>query len=171
MVSGTSEYALPTDCLDIVRVAHKGIKLRRISKFELDSLLTGDWTADTGTPESYIVDRDPNNQKLILYPIPQSDDAGANLVEEWIKIPPTLSSDSSVPLDGHTLLSPYLPALAYKAAEYLLYVQPTTESVEMAAKYEKEYRKLSAQCIDTFNGMAQTTPVRMRGGRYFKGIS
>lgn len=170
VVDGQSEYDLPTDCLDITRVTHKGTKLGRISKFELDSYMSGDWSADGGTPALYYVDLDPNNKKLVLYPTPGSGDAGANLVEEWVKIPPTLTTDSSVPLDGHTLLAPYHSALAYKAASYLLHVLPDEKSVKMAADYEAQYKDLVSQCIETFKQMGQTTPMRMRGGRYFRGL-
>lgn len=147
-------------------MAHKGLDLKRISKFELDRYTQQDWTDDKGTPRYYYVDLDPNNKKYGLYPIPKDADAGANVAIEYIKIPPSLSADSSVPLDSHTLLAPYHDALAYKAAANLLEIYPTQETIVMAEKYEAKYKDYVSHCIETFKGLSITQPVRMRGGRY-----
>lgn len=175
VVAGTSEYSLPSDVLDIIRVAHRGIRLQRLSKFELDNLYQSDWSDDEGTPHSYYVDLDPNNKKLRLFPVPKAADAGANLVEEWVKIPPTLSSDASVPFDGHTLLVPYHMALAYKAASEFLKVElqnnPNGQGVLATIReYEREYNRLVSHCIETFKHLGETSPMRFRGGRYHKGL-
>lgn len=165
-VADQAAYDLQTDCLDIKRLAHKGLELKRISKFELDRYTGQDWTDDKGTPRFYYVDLDPNNKKYSLYPIPQGNDAGVNLAQEYIKIPPSLSSDSSVPLDSHTLLVPYHDALAYKAAATLLDILPDQAALVMIQRYEKKYEQYVSHCIETFNALSVTQPVRMRGGRY-----
>lgn len=165
-VADQQEYALQSDVLDIKRMAHKGIELKRISKFDLDMYTGQDWTDDKGTPRYYYVDLDPNNKKYGLYPIPQAGDAGANLAIEYIKIPPTLSSDSSVPLDGHTLLTPYHNALAYWAAKELLAMNPSQENMVRVQSYWKRYEDEVSHCIETFKHMAQSATWRMYGGRY-----
>lgn len=165
-VADQASYDLQSDCLDIKRLAHKGLELKRVSKFELDRYTGQDWSDDKGTPRLYYVDLDPNNKKYYLYPIPQGEDAGAYLAQEYIKIPPTLSSDSSVPLDSHTLLAPYHDALAYKAAATLLDILPDQQSVAMIQRYEKKYEQYVSHCIETFKALSVTQPVRMRGGRY-----
>jgi hypothetical protein len=170
-VDGTSEYSLPTDVLDITRLAHKGIRLRRMSKFDLDIQLQSDWSDDTGTPRSYFVDLDPNNKVYRVYPTPQAADAGANLTIEYIKIPPALSADSSVPFDGHTLMTPYHMAIVYFAAAELLKQNPDEARIAKIRLYQKEYEILVAQCRETFKAMSDTVPLRMRGGRYFKEVS
>jgi len=164
-VADQAAYDLPSDVLDIKRMAHKGLELRRISKFELDRYTGQDWTDDKGTPKFYYVDLDPNNKKYYLYPIPQGEDAGANVAVEYIKLPPALSSDSSTPFDGHTLMVAYHDALAYKAAATLLDIQPTQESIVMAQRYEKRFDELVSHCIETFKALSATQPIRMRGGR------
>lgn len=172
VVDGTQEYSLPSDVLDIKRMAHRGLLIRRIEKFDLDILRSSDrWDDDTGTPKYYYVDLDPNNKKFGLFPIPKSEDAGANLTVEYIKIPPTLSADADVPLDSHTLLTPYHMAIAYwAAAEFLradIRNNPNPQAVLIQIdKYEREYGKLVSHCIETFGAMAHTKPFRMRGGRY-----
>lgn len=168
VVADTASYDLPTDVMDIERVALSGIELRRISKFELDRLTGANWSADDGTPGYYYVDLDPNNKKIYLYPVPQSGDAGTdNLVIEYVKIPPTLSTGTSVPLDAHTLLTPYHMALAYKAAYDLLVADPTQENLLRASAFLKEYTKLVDDCVNLFRHMEEDAPLRMGGGRYF----
>jgi len=169
-VDGTQEYALPSDVMDIVRVAHKGVELRRISKADLDFYTTERWDDDSGTPLYYYVDLDPNNKKYGLYPIPTGADAGANVAIEYVKIPPTLSTDSSVPLDGHTLLVPYHNALAYFAAKELMVTDPSRENSARVGAYAKRYSDEVSHCIETFKHMEQSEGWRLKGGRYHKNI-
>lgn len=171
IVAGTTEYSLPSDVLDVSRVTANSRLIQRTSELDLD-IDSGlqDWTDDEGRPYRYYVDLDPNNKKLRLFPEPQSDDAGSNNLRiEYVKIPPSLSSDSSVPLDSHTLLVPYHDALAYLAAADLLKIQPSQQSVVMVNSYEKEYRDLVSHCIETFKNLADQKPMRFRGGRYYRG--
>jgi hypothetical protein len=164
-VDGTAEYDLPTDILDVLRVAHKGLKLESISAYELDVRLNQDWTDDTGTPTRYYVDLDPNNKKIRLYPIPEAADAGANLTLEYLKMPPALSSDSDVPLDSHTLLTPYHDALAYYAASSLLNIQPDQAALVMIGQYDKKYNQLVEQCLEDFRSMGNQRPMNIYRGR------
>jgi len=167
-VAGTRSYALPADVMDIERMAHKGIRLKRTSKFELDSLLNSDWTVNNGTPNHFYVDLDPNNQKYYLYPNPQGADAGANLDIEYVKIPPALSSDSSVPFGGHTLLAPYNDSLAYWAAKELLAINPDQAAIVKINLYNKHYQDDVNSCIEMFKNLEQSSLWRFVGGRYFK---
>jgi len=166
-----AEYALPSDTIDIVSVTANDDLLKRIAKYDLYTQVGNDWATETGSPTHYWIDIDPNNQKLGLYPIPEGGDAGTdNLDIEYIKMPPALTDDSSVPFDGHTLLYPYHMAIAYWASADLLRVYPTQEHIVMIQQYMKEYDKAVSDCIETFKHMAESTPMRMRGGRYFKGL-
>lgn len=165
VVDGTSEYSLPTDIMDVLRVAHKGIKIESLSAYELDLRLNQDWTDDIGTPTNYYVDLDPNNKKLRLFPIPQAADAGANLTVEYLKIPPTLSADASVPFDGHTLLIPYHDAIAYWAAASLLMVRPDQPALVMSGNYMNKYQGYVDKCIEAFIGMGNTRPINIYRGR------
>lgn len=169
-VTGTQEYALQTDVMDIIRMAHKGVELIRISKADLDFYTTARWDQTNGTPKYYYVDLDPNNKKYGLYPIPESGDAGANLAIEYVKIPPTLSGDSSVPLDGHTLLTPYHNSLAYWAAKELLMINPSEENLVRVKQYTDRYNDEISNCIETFKHLEQSQGWRMKGGRYHKGL-
>lgn len=166
IVSGTSEYALPSDVLDIKRLAVNGIELERISKFQLDLENSGDWSTTAGTPKRFYVDLDPNNQKYRLHPIPQDGDVGTNNIAiEYIKIPPTLSADASVPLDGHTLLTPYHNAIAYWAAKELLTINPSQENIARYTAYQKKYDDLVSHCIETFKHLAENERWRFRSIR------
>ena len=152
--------------MDVLRVAHNGIKIESISAYELDILLNRNWTADAGTPTRYFVDLDPNNKKIRLYPIPASGDAGTNnLIIEYLKIPPALASDSDVPLDSHTLLTPYHDALAYFAASSLLNILPDQAALVMIQQYDRKYRELADACIDHFRSMGDQRPMNIYRGR------
>lgn len=166
IVAGTRSYDLPTDILDTVRVAVNGVKMERTSEYELDVLNNQDWSAYTGTPAKYYVDLDPNNKKLIFDRIPESGDAGTdNLVHEYIKLPPALSSDSSVPLDSHTLLAAYHDAIAYGAAASLLNIQPDQSALVMISQYEKKYSKHVDHCIENFKNLGNQSPINIYRGR------
>ena len=166
IVAGTYEYNLPSDIFIPLRVAHEGIKLESISAYELDLLFNSDWTDDEGTPTRYFIDLDPNNKKIRLFPIPQAGDVGTNnLTLEYVKIPPTLSADASVPLDGHTLLTPYHDAIAYLAAASLLNIQPDQQALVMIGQYEKKYMALVDKCIEMFRGMGEQRPINLYRGR------
>lgn len=169
LVVNQQEYALPSDLMDVLRVSHNGNRLERTSKFDLD-FYAGKWSDDLGSPAKYYVDLDPNNKKIGVYPLPQSADTAYTLGIEYLKIPPALSADSSVPFDSHTLLTPYHDALAYWSARELLKEDPSQENLARMAVYKKSYDDLVSECIETFRRLAEATPWRMRGGRYFKGI-
>lgn len=170
-VAGTAEYDLPTDVLDIVWLAHKGLKLTRISKADLFFYKSADrWDDDSGTPRYYYVNLDPNDKQYGLFPIPTAADAGANISGEYLKIPPSLSADASVPLDGHTLLTPYHNSLAYWAAKELLTINPSQEGLVKVKAYDKRYSDEISHCIETFKHMEQSEGWRMVGGRYHKGL-
>ena len=58
-------------------------------------------------------------------------------------------------------------AIAYWAAADLLRVQVTQSALISIKEYEGQYEKLVTRCIETFKSMADTEPMRMRGGRYY----
>jgi hypothetical protein len=166
IIAAQASYALPTDILDVVRTAVNGKAIRRTSEYDLDVLKKQKWSADEGTPSAYYIDLDPNNKKIIFYPIPQSGDAGAsNLVMEYIKLPPALSSDSSVPLDSHTLLAAYHDAIAYGAAASFLNIQPDQAALIEIGVYEKKYEKAVEHCIENFKNFANSSPMNIYRGR------
>jgi len=171
VVAGTAEYSLPTDILDIERVTHNGIELTRMSKADFDFYTNRNWASDQGRPERYYVDLDPDNKKIGLYPKPQAADAGSsNLIIDYVQIPTELSSDSSTPFNSHTLLTPYHMAIVYWAAKELLNADMTPENQVKARQYMKEYEDLVAHCVNLFRSMKQSSPMRLKGGRYYKGL-
>lgn len=169
-MAGTRAYALPADILFDLRATYNGIALVRSSEFELDKVYYNDWTTQTASqPTNYYVDLDPNNQKLYLFPSPTT--AVTNgIVLEYVKIPPTLSGDSSVPFDSHTLMTPYHNAIVYWAASYLIDSNMTQQNLFNKREWQKEYAKLVNQCVELFKDLEFSKPARMRGGRVFRGL-
>jgi len=68
-VSGTQNYALPSDYLALLRVTFNGIKIDRVSYHEIDELGIND-TDETNTPRYYYI----LNEQLYLIPIPNTTD-------------------------------------------------------------------------------------------------
>jgi len=170
-VADTYEYDLPTDILHIERVVHKGLELIRKSKNYIDSQSSSDWSDDIGTPKYYYADLDPDNKYIRVYPIPQAGDAGANNIEiDYIKDPADLSADSDTPLNSHSLLAIYHPAIAYKAAYELLGMSVSAQNIEKMNRFDYEYNKLVDHCINTWKDNEESTPLRMAGGRYHHGV-
>lgn len=168
-VAGTRAYSLPSDIMFDLRLAYNGVEIPRTSQFDLDNTYFNDWSQQTGTPTSYYVDLDPNNQKLYLFPTPST--AVTNgIVLEYVKIPPTLSGDSSVPFDAHTLMTPYHAAIVYWVSAYLVDSNMTQENLFNKREWQKEYQKLVNNCVENFKDLEFTKSNRMRGGRYFKGL-
>jgi len=170
VVAGTYEYALPTDILDISRVSHNGLKLERVSEYDMDVTRDTNWADDTGTPTSYYVDLDPNNLKIRVYPIPQAADAAYSLIMEYIKIPPALSTAASVPFDANTLLSPYTMAIVYAGSSDLMKTAPNQARLIQIPLMEKEYLKYVEDCIEMFRAMEKRRPHTMSVGRNFNNL-
>jgi len=164
IISGTKTYALAEDTLDVVRVGVSGKStLKSISKFDLDMMVGGDWTTSLGTPKNYYVDTSSTNKNLTIYPIPQSGDAGMNnLIVDYVKIPPVMSSDSSLPLNGQTLLNPYLDAIAFYAASQILFASNNTVDWQKAGVMNKQYDRKVTECVELFNNLSETKPLRLR---------
>lgn len=164
IVSGTNTYALADDTLDVARVGITGRgALSAISKFDLDMLTGSDWTTSVGSPIRYYVDTSSTNKNLTLYPIPQSQDAGTNnLIVDYVKVPPVMSSDASTPLNGQVLLQPYLDAIAFDSASQLLFASPDQNNWTKASIMAKQYQQKVTACIELFNNLSETKPLRMR---------
>lgn len=164
IVDGTSTYVLSTDTFDIVRVglSGKGI-LKRMGKFDMDLLIGGDWSTTTGTPRSYYINLSSTSKDLVVYPIPTSSDAGTNnLVVETVAVPTVMSSDSSLPLNGQTLLQPYLDAIPFYAAAQLLYASNNPIDWQKANVMMKQYEGKTTECITLFNDLMETVPLRLK---------
>ena len=157
--------------LEISRVTHKGLDLKKRSKAYFD-LYNNDWTQDIGTPIEFCVEAtDPANLYLTLHPTPQSGDIGANLVVEAIIAHTPMVASTDVPFllgtSSNYLLRPFDFYLAYSTAARLL--ARDASSVNQAKA--QEYLKLSADgkdnLIQVFKALEAEEPKRLSGGRYW----
>ena len=164
IVGGTATYVLSTDTFDIVRVglSGKGI-LKRMGKFDMDLLIGGDWSTTTGTPRSCYVNLSSTSKDLVIYPIPTDSDAGTNnLVVETVAVPTVMSDDTSLPLNGQTLLQPYLDAIPFYASAQLLYASNNPVDWQKANVMMKQYEGKTTECITLFNDLMETVPLRLK---------
>lgn len=89
IVSGTQEYALPTDYIAIRRITFDGIKLVSVDFTDLDEAGL-DETYCTGTPTNYYIWED----YVFLYPIPGDSDVGKTLRIFYYKSPATITAST-----------------------------------------------------------------------------
>lgn len=174
-VDGTRQYALTSltgTPISFPRVTHKGIDLKKRSKSWFDLYTSTDWTVDTGTPTSYFIEAtDQNSQFLSVHPTPQSGDAGANLVVEYIKRHTPMAAGTDVPFMDDTssnyLLRPYDFGLAYDVAGRLLLRDPSEANAKKSADYAAVAGGILADVIQVFKALEEEEPKRIHGGRYF----
>jgi hypothetical protein len=177
VVDGTRQYALSGltgTPIAITRATHKGIDLEKRSKSWLD-LYSGatDWTQSIGTPNIIVIEvEDPSNQYVTLYPTPSGNDAGANLVVEYVIRHTPMSAASDVPfMVGTTVnnvLRPYDFGLAYDVSARLLTRDPNKDNSARSALYQREANGVLANVIQVFKAFEKEEPMRMRGGRYWR---
>jgi hypothetical protein len=164
IVAGTSQYALSTETFDVVRVGISGrSSLKKISKFDLDMSIGGDWSTTTGSPSHYYVNTSTLNKHVVLYPIPQDNDAGTdNLIIDYVKVPTVMASGASYALDGQGLLNPYIDGIIFYAAAQILYASNNPIDWQKANVMMKQYEAKTSECITLFNDLSETTPLRLR---------
>jgi hypothetical protein len=175
VVDGTRQYAisgLTGTPIAFPRVTHRGIELDKKSKTYIDLYTASDWTVDVGTPSAYFIEiTDPDLQYITVHPTPQSVDAGANLVIEYIKRHTAMSATTDVPFMSGTssnpLLRPYDWGLAYDVSARLLARDPSAENTSRAVDYSRIAGSVLADVVQVFKALEQEEPMRMRGGRYF----
>lgn len=150
------------------RVTHKGIDLQKKSKAWFDLYASDDWSDDTGTPTSFYIDTDGDAFNLVVYPIPQSNDAGANLVVEYVKLHTAMASASDSPFNSITYLSPYHYGLAYECASWLLTRDPDPANAIKIDRFQKIATNVLADVIQVFKSLEKEEPMRLAGGRFWK---
>jgi hypothetical protein len=168
-VADQATYSLPTDFLVDRFLTHKGIKLEpKDRSWFLFYNRGSDTLDDKGTPRFYIVDPEETRKTFRLVPIPQADDAGANLDLDYLQIPAEMTSDTDEPLNGTALLIQYHLAIAQHAAYLLLGGEVQTP--EIAAKRSElltQYHDYVTIAIELY-GTTKSAPLRMRGGRFWR---
>lgn len=176
VVDGTRQYALSGltgTPISFPRVTHKGLDLDKRSKSYFDHLLSNDWTQDIGTPNEFFIEaEDPDNQYITLHPTPQSGDAGAYLVVEYIKRHTALSASTDVPFmsgsSSNYLLRPYDWGLGYSVASKLLLRDPNAANAKKAEDYRKIAQNVMAEVVQVFKALEAEEPKRLSGGRYWR---
>lgn len=174
-VSGTRQYllsGLTGTPISFPRVTHNGLDLGKRSKSWLDHASGTDWTTAIGTPKFFIIEgEDPDLQYITLQPIPQSGDAGANLVVEYVKRHTPMSVASDTPFMSVTtanyLLRPYDFGVAYATAARLLARDPTQETIVKAGNFSKIGDNVLSDVIQVFKALEAEEPKRLQGGRYW----
>lgn len=165
VTEGNPTYTLPEDTLDVVRVQITGFStLKKTSKFDLDLNVGGYWnSAPNNIPSHYYIKITDAAQVLLLWPSPSSVCVGTNNMNVEYCVSPTLmSSDSSAPLNGITLLNPYVDAIPFYAAAQILYASNNQADWTKANVMMSQYKNKVVDCVETFKDLMYTTPYRLR---------
>ncbi len=167
VVDGTRQYDLTNltgTPISFTRVTHKGLLLAKRDKPYFDLYYGGvDWTTTIGTPTDFFVEAtDPAVQFLTLFPTPQSNDAGANLVVEYVKKHTTLSASSDTPFNALPLMRPYDYGLAYDVAARLLVRDPSEINAAKVGPYARIANGVMADVIQVFKALEKQIPLRLK---------
>ncbi len=171
VIDGTRTYVLSGltgTPIAFRRVTHKGLDLGKRSKQWFDLYSGDDWSDDVGTPKLYYIDTDVDGFALVTYPIPQSADAGANLVVEYIKQHTPMASASDSPFNSLVYLSPFHYGVAYESAGNLLVQDPDPANAVKVDRYQRMANNAMADLIQSFKALEKEEPMRLSGGRYWK---
>jgi hypothetical protein len=173
-VSGTRLYALSGltgTPISFTRATHKGLPLKKRSVAYFDLYSSGqDWTTVSGTPTDYAIEAQITaSQNIILRPTPGDNDAGSNLVVEYIKRHTSMSLSTDTPFmsgaNANSLLRPYDWGLAYSVAARLLSRDPTEETAIKVQNYSKIALNVKQNVIQVFDALEKEEPYRLRSNR------
>lgn len=167
-VNNQSVYPLPADFMWEKLVLFNGLMLPPISRFELARINTGSrWDQNTGTPTAYNIDPDLARQDLLLYPIPQNNDAGKDIQMTYFALPADMVNPGDLPLNGNPLLAQFHVGIAAWAAWYLLQSEDASATISQKKKdLIGIYNDFVSQCSDTFKNTV-SEPLRSRGVRSY----
>lgn len=169
VVANTFQYALTNltgTPISFPRVTHKGLNLSKRSKTYFDHLSQHDWTLDIGTPSEFFIEAtDPNNLFISLHPVPQSGDAGANLVVEYGKRHTPMSASTDTPFMSagiaNYLLRPFDWGLAYSVSSKLLLRDPSMINAPKSSNYAQIAKNVLDEVIQVFKALEAEEPKRM----------
>ncbi len=166
VVAGTATYDLPSDFLRAKMVMHKGLPLEPTTKADLAFYNPGQrWDDDTGTPVRYNIETREDKKVLLLFPVPEAADAGANLVLTYRYVPSDFTGDTDTVFDGESMLGSYEIAVAIYTAWMLLgYNRQDEAAMLKRSVLFKQYQDKVTEAVEKF-GDTKNAKMRIRGGR------
>ena len=138
LVSGTTEYSLPSDFILPLRVTVNNLALVERT-FTFFDEANGTWISETGPPREYYVRVDSSivsnvtRESIGIHPVSTS---AAIMSIQYLQQPSDLSNGSDIPFSGNVRLYPYHYALAYYAT-YMGYLADGKK--EEAALYYQSF--------------------------------
>ena len=125
LVAGTTEYALPSDCLYLERTTlniqdgegDQYLPQKTVWGMDMDDKT---WSIQTSSPTAYYL----RNRYIGFFPAP--DGSGALVTIWYIKSPATLTSQSDKIFDGMTVMQPYWECLAMFTAAKIALIEGNT---------------------------------------------
>jgi len=166
--AGQQTFSLPTDFMFEKKVTYNGIKLNPVSRAELEREMTDTrWDTVTGRPTRYIIDPEKARRSLTLYPIPDANSAGFDLVMTYYPMPADMTQPTDIPLNGNPIMAQFHLGLAAWAAWYLLQGEASDPNIPAKKKALLDiYNDCVSQAAETFQNTA-SEPIRLRGVRNY----
>lgn len=152
LVSGTTNYTLPTDTIALGRVTLRGASLPEVTLETLDSQFNGaNWTLSAGLPQDYF--QDPARPAQVsFYPWPNNSSSTGTVHINYFAQPTDLSSDSDIPFNSDVRYYPYHDLLIYEpCAKIFLIEGDMGKYQEYKAYYESRVQIFTVQVSNKVN--------------------
>lgn len=161
--SGDADYDLPTDFMFEDYLLFNGLKIEPISRHRIHELSPGaDPFLTVGTPTHYIIDPEQAEKQVLLYPIPQDQDANKTIFMRYFPFPTAMTADTDTPLNSSSLMVQFHMGLAAYIAWLLLTGEiMTPEIATKRMELLKMYNHAITQATDTFKNTV-SEPMKMR---------
>ena len=160
-------YELPSDFMFEESVYFDGKPLDPMTRRDFAILSPDtDWTLTTGTPTKYLIDPEEATKQILLYPIPNTNDASKVIALRYFPLPTALSADTDTPLNASLLMAQFHLGLAAYSAWLLLAGE--VSSPEIQAKRRDLlaiYQDATEKAVETFKNTV-SAGWRMRGTRH-----
>ncbi len=168
VVDGTRQYAISSLGglpISFPRATHKGLPLHKRDKAYFDLYAGGgvDWTTVNGTPTDFLIEAtDPAIQYVTIFPNPQSQDAGANLVIEFVLAHTSMSASTDTPFNASPEMAPFNWGLAYDVASRLLIRDPVPINAQKVIPYKKIADEVYDDVFQVFKALEKSEPLRVK---------
>lgn len=184
-VAGTSEVAVDSNTMDIIRVYIQRtngswFKLRGFLRDQLDYENPNWQQLEDGEPTAYFWDG--TNQEINLVPAPDAANAITNGLKVWeVRKPADLASSTDIPFDSNNAMIPYHMAIAFGVASLCIMDDNTPEAMQKSrfhrsglmdrpGNFERELKRINAR-FDSPEDIPARILWMPQGGRLSRGFT
>lgn len=153
-VAGTQEYTLPTDSIEVWRVAYAGRILPELSITQLDADNPLNWQTSTGTVTAWYRNR-ANSSQFGLYPYPNQASEVVTVTAYYFALATDLSATTDVPFNALARFSAYHDLLTWYATYRILYDETM---LEKARAFKDQYDTRLGVLLENYGAKPERVP-------------